>query len=56
MFAIHEFWCFLTWNSALEVVVVKFTNVGVANGESEIVRDAEMAFLKSEPETFESNE
>ena len=29
---------------------------GVVNGKSEIVRDAEMAILKSKPETFESNE
>ena len=30
--------------------------LGVVNGKSETVRDAEMGFLKSEPETFESNE
>ena len=27
-----------------------------ANGKSETVRDAELAFLKSKPKTFESNE
>ena len=49
---------FIKYHSILNNVVIKYNQIllGVVNGKSDTVQDAEMAFLKSEPETFESNE
>ena len=35
---------------------IDLRKVGLTNGKSATLRDTEMAFLKSEPDTFESNE